>query len=132
MTDLLSNFVPLVPLVIAQIAPAESTRGEILTVLLGIAALAVIANTLAELWRNLTGKLKEQPPPGQTYIRILDCKETHAEINARFLRIEERADERSDALRKEIKTDIGGVHEKINAVISAVGELKGEIKRGLK
>jgi len=51
-------------------------------------------------------------------------------VHEELRRTEETHASRTEELRLEIKKDIGGVHEKINACSVAIGELRGELKEG--
>lgn len=123
MTDSISSSIGLAPLVLAQMPVAN--RSEVLIVLLGIAALAVIFNQVAAAWKTLTRGLKESPPPAQTYRALIDCDDRHDSIDQALT----AAAGRDEALRLEIKRDIGGVHEKINRAIECIGELRGAVMR---
>jgi hypothetical protein len=74
------------------------------------------------------------------YILREQCEKVHARMEAEFAqhsasrksiydRIEEmdgRAAARTEVLRKEVKEDIRGVHDRVNDVLHAVGRLEGK------
>jgi hypothetical protein len=51
-------------------------------------------------------------------------------VHEELRKTEEEHKERTDALRLEIKTDIGGVHEKINACAISIAEMRGLTEGG--
>ena len=131
MNNLLSTGLSLSPIMLAQFVPSAS-HSQILTVLLGGAALLVIANQAFSFWKNATGNLKEIPPPAQTYVPITRCAEEHKKnadehtsMAATLRTIGAEALQRSDAVRKEIKDDVKGIHARIDDVLKAVSRLEG-------
>jgi hypothetical protein len=101
MNDFASSTAALLPLVIAQV-PTASTD-QLLTVLLGSAALAVMANQGITLWRNVSGKsqkreldqpltVKEEEQYAlrnhehNAYLRREDCLVRHDQEEARLQR----------------------------------------------
>ena len=138
MSDSFSASVSLLPLVIAQVPGAE--RSEILTVLLGGAALAVIANQFVSLWRNATGRFKERDLPGPRVQTIEDCQELHTRLDATVRLMSEQHNNRTEQLRREIKADVAQVYERIEdktdginnrltSLFQAVGDIAGQVKR---
>jgi hypothetical protein len=129
MNNPISSFIALMPLAIGQM-PAAS-ESEIGRWLLAFAAVAVIANQGITFWKNISGGLKETPPPAQTYVQKTICKLLHIEIDKHHREETERidkAEENTEALRREIKDDIRGIHDRINLILCVVGELKGKLK----
>jgi hypothetical protein len=111
------------------------------SVLLAIFALAGGANQLLNLWRNLFREQK--PPAGELQGQVtalaqrMDKQEEEtleAERRRKYLheRIEEAKDlfgEKIDDTRKEIMTEVGHVHERVNQVLAAVSKLEGRISK---
>lgn len=101
------------------------TVGWICLALFGIAG---GLNNLLKLW----DRCKELPPPAQTYVAKSDCLAARAELHKRVERVEADLHE----IRAEMKRDRDAIlrageeravklHERINAVLAAVSELKG-------
>jgi len=129
MNNSISSFVSLTPLLLGQM-PAVSSS-ELGGWLLSAAAVAVIANQGMMFWKNISGGLKETPPPAQTYVQKTVCKLLHIGVETKIREQSERietAEENTEALRREIKDDVKGIHDRINIILEAVGELKGKVK----
>lgn len=85
---------------------------------------------------KLVGHFKEQPPPSTTYTTKVECRATHDGQHDRICRIEHESQKMRDEIRFEIsevsrlaEARTGGLHERINQVLAAVSELRGEIRR---
>lgn len=123
------NMLAILPLLLGQM-PAV-TSSELGGWLLSAAAMAVIANQGIAFWKNISGGLKEMPPPGETYVHKTVCKLLHIGVEKRLGEQSERigqSEEATEALRLEIKNDVRGIHDRINAILAALGELKGKFK----
>jgi hypothetical protein len=118
MNDFASSSAALLPMVIAQVPTASPD--QLLTVLLGSAALAVMANQGITLWRNVSGKSQKrelnQPLTVEAakefaeknhdhpqYMTRRECPERHAED-------ERRLKQQTD----EIKTSLAGISQKLS------------------
>lgn len=128
-------------LILAQLS--ERTADALVVWMVGGSAAIFAINQVLTFYK---AHIKEQPTPSDTYA----TKAEHAALAGRVDRMSseiaqafERLDhkrsvsiaglhtkvENSTAeIRREIKADIGGVHERINTVLSAVSEVKGAIK----
>ena len=137
MTDLLNTSTALLPLFIAQIPAAQ--KSDILTVLLGGAALAVIANQVFTLWKTATGKFQERNN-GQALVTAADCREEHNNLSQTLQTIDRAHATRTEELRKELKYDVAQIYTRIEAkadgtnnriaeLLRAVGDLGGQIKQ---
>lgn len=101
------TLIPLVPPILAQIPAA--TRSEIVTwIIAGAAVLAILKLAL-----DVYERLRTKPPPSETYVAKTDCRAAHKELTDCLERIEA---DRRDAFR-ELRTDIGGVHRRVDAVL---------------
>lgn len=109
MSDMVSNVAALLPMVIAQSAPDFSGRSEMMTVLLGGAALLVITNQAIVFFRNF----REQPPPAQTYATKIELQELEAQINLFNQQQEARASK---------------IHTRVDQVLAAVSRLEGKME----
>lgn len=139
MNDAFAGSIGLLPLIIAQVPGAD--RSEIITVLLGGAALAVIANQVFTLWRNATGRFQERSG-GPRAVTQEECREQHHQSANVMDRIDRAHAERTEHLRLEIKADVNGIYNRIseetrgmraelNLVSTGFGELRGMMKKML-
>lgn len=55
-------------------------------------------------------------------------REEHAFLHKRISDGDSSVELQIEALRKEIKEDVSGVHDRVNAVLAAVSELRGEVR----
>lgn len=122
MNNSITSFVSLAPLALGQMPAVSST--ELGSWLLAAAAVAVIANQAILLWRNISGGLKEMPPPADTYVTKTVCKIIHSEVAKNLAQNEDHI----EGLRREIKEDVKGIHNRINDVLTAVSRLQGHPK----
>lgn len=145
----LSTIAALLPLVIAQIAAsaqpatAQPTQQTLmLWWLLGAAGVAVLLNQIITAWRNLTGNLRESPPPATTYRKRDDCLAIHNELKADLGKLSSRIEITDADQRKIQREDINGVHRRIDALqqqlaahqsslSSSLDGLTGQIRRAL-
>lgn len=131
MNNTLSATSALLPCVIAQMPAASGS--QVLTVLLGGAALVVIANQVLTFWKRINPG--EQPVPAQTYVPIATCEKLHRAADA-------------DAVlrRKELLGEIMGIrtlienwrrdeeerarksHERINQLSDRVYKIDGTVE----
>lgn len=113
----MKNFIfPIAPLVLGQFPQVSAT--ELGGWLLCAACVLVILNQGADFWRK---NLKEKPTPADTYVDKTVCKIIHAEANKKL----EKSENSLEALRKEIKADVKGIHDRINDVLKAVSRMEG-------
>lgn len=130
MNDLLTPVSGLLPLVMAQIAsPGPDDRSLAVWWLLGLAAAAVIFNQLSDAWRKLTGRFKEREQPGPHYVLHSTCIDSHNKLEATLREIDEGHEERTEALRRELKADTGGVHKRVDEVLKAVSRVEGMLAK---
>jgi hypothetical protein len=137
MTSILSSISGILPLAIAGIAATQvpqvsnSPSSENLAIwwILGAAGAAVILNNILDAWRKITGNFKERESAGPEYVQKSDCKDVHKTMTDQWEEAEQRHTTRTESLRQEIKSDIKGVHKRIDEILSAVSELKGKIYR---
>ncbi len=122
MNSSISSFVALSPLILGQF-PAAS-ESEIGRWLLVAAAVAVIANQGITFWKNISGGLKEMPPPADTYVQKTVCKIIHTNTTQHLKEYREENQE----LRKKMSEDVKGIHERVDSILDAVGQLKGKVQ----
>jgi len=108
MSNLLLSASSLLPLVIAQAPPAAS-RGELMSVFLGIAALLVIANQAIMFSRNF----REQPPPAMTYATKVELQKLENDLRAFNQQQEERSSK---------------IHSRVDQVLAAVSRIEGVVE----
>ena len=128
---------PLLSAVLAQLAQVSqsaglaqvpaATRSDIVTVLLGGAALAVIANQVQQLWRSNTSAFRRESGTVEYQSRE-NCDKMHAGLGSQLSNMDRAATNRVDALRLEIKQDMGGVHRRVDEILAAVSDLAGQIR----
>jgi hypothetical protein len=111
----------------------EATPGEFLTVMSILAFLVAMGLGVKSL-------IKREPPLHREFVLRDDCEKQHLTVTTELTRqaasrkgiyekieeMDERAAVRTDALRKEVKDDIRGVHDRINDVLHALGRLEGK------
>ena len=129
---------PLLSAVLAQLAQVSqsaglaqvpaATRSDIVTVLLGGAALAVIANQVQQLWRSNTSAFRRESAGAVEYQSRENCDKMHAGLGSQLSNMDRAATNRVDALRLEIKQDMGGVHRRVDEILAAVSDLAGQIR----
>jgi hypothetical protein len=129
-------------LILAQLT--ERTADALVVWMVGGSAAIFAINQVLTFYK---AHIKEQPTPADTYA----TKAEHAELRGRVDRMGteihsafERLDQKRSVsiaglhtkveastaeIRREIKADLGGVHERISTVLTAVSELKGAIRR---
>lgn len=132
----------------AAAAPAAGGAGvTAIWWLLGAAGAAALFNQVAEAWQRLSGKAGrrdvQQPLEVKAYEefqRLSVCQRMHEQLDASLSRINEQHGNRTHELRHEIKADftalsgslaasLRGVHERVDTVLAAVSEVRGELKR---
>ena len=85
---------------------------------------------------KLLDRNREKPPPAETYTTLKECSVRHEAMTIRM----ERTENEVQAMRAEIKAELNqmtrldeerasGLHERINRVLEAVSELRGEMRR---
>jgi hypothetical protein len=85
---------------------------------------------------KLVDRNKEQPPPAATYVTLKECANRHEFTRALL----DRNDREIEAIKNQITCEVGevtrlaeartgGLHERINKVLEAVSELRGEVRR---
>jgi len=121
---LLSTTGSVLPIAIAALAPNDP--GIVLWWILGLAGFAALANQVITLFRNLTGSLKEQPPPSLTYQRKDECAQLHAGlmssirsvISEELRKVETQHEARTNQFREDLRHDIGGVHRRVDMILA--------------
>ena len=105
--------------------------------ILAFALFGAVAS-LTSIYKNVRGvspqPLRVQGEP--EYVTVAHCNATHdrnlrehGELHSRIGGVDRGAKANVDSLRLELKSDFKGVHDRINDVLAAVSELRGEIKR---
>ena len=126
MNDLLSSCVGLsLPLLTAQMPSTEQSAA--IWWLFGLAAVAIMFNQISSAWARLSGKFAERPSIEPRAVTELACKDRHAGLDARLVKMEERLQSSTEALRLEVKGDIKGVHSRVDDILGAVRELSGRL-----
>jgi hypothetical protein len=131
LSEHVSSALALTPLVLGQLLPQVSS-GELGQWIVVAAAAAVIANQGAALWKTLSGGLKEQPPPAETYMTKALCLAQHAGLDRRMESGSNRMsgiETSIKELRQEFKADMRGMHDRTNAILAGVARLEGRIER---
>lgn len=130
MNNALGATAALLPCVIAQVPVASGS--EVLTVLLGGAALVVIANQVLTFWKKINPG--EQPPPSQTYVSISACEKAHhaTEVEACERRKELLGEIKGirsviELFRKEDEERARNVHRRIDSISERTSELNGTL-----
>lgn len=100
--------------------------------LMALAGLGVAINQLLKL----VDRMKEKPPPAETYMTKAQCAVSHGETDRRLDRLECEVPEiRAEIRRMVIELDRKGeeravaIHNRINQLVEATGEMRGELKR---
>ncbi len=127
MSDTLSTLVGLSLPVLAQLAPAPDDRSAAIWWLVGLAAVAVAFNQIATAWGRLTDRFSSRPT-GAGLVTDDRCRFEHEKVGKAMERIDANHVARSEDLRQEIKSDIKGVHARIDDVLRAVSDIGGQIK----
>ena len=127
MNNTISSLASLLPLCMAQLPAAKPT--EIGTWLLSAAAVTVIASQGIALWNQITGRFKERETSGPSYVQVRDCTRSHTDLATTIEKQEDRHQQRTEALRLEIKNDIKGVHDRINEVLAGVSRVEGKVNQ---
>ena len=138
MHDAINSAFALLPIVLGISLGSESAT-PILWWILGLAGCAVAFNQVSQAWRRVTGGF-ETRAAGTEHRKRADCIEIHKTVTSSLKDIARDSAESDDRLRREIKTDIDGVHRRIDDVqkavskqgqdvMRAIGEVSGQIKR---
>lgn len=128
--------------ILAQLS--EQTADALVVWMVGGSAAIFAINQVLTFYK---AHIKEQPTPADTYA----TKAEHAELRTRVDRmsgeiaqafdrldhkrsvsiagLHTKVDQATAEIRREIKSDMGGVHDRLSTVLSAVSELKGSINR---
>jgi hypothetical protein len=125
MNDTLSNLLGLSLPIIAQLSP---DRGDAISWLVGLAAVAVAFNAITTAWGRLTGRFTENPL-GPRAVTEEQCHQQHVEAKRESERNEKEQAERTEALRLEIKSDVRGIHSRVDDILRAVAEVQGAMRR---
>ena len=96
--------------------------------ILGAAGAAVILKNLIDLWNSLTGRF-QQNQAGPDFITRAACHEAHTKVEDKIDEFEKKLEAKHTELRNIISKDVAGAHKRIDQVLAAVSELKGEVKR---
>lgn len=131
LSEPVSSALALTPLVLGQFLPSVSS-GELGQWIVVAAAVAIIANQGASLWKTMTGGLKEKPPPAETYMTKTLCASQHAGLERQMESGSNRMgglEASIKELRQEFKADMRGMHDRTNAILAGVARLEGRIER---
>lgn len=127
MNEAISTLTALAPAAVAQLSASDAS--PLVWWLVGLAAAAAIVNQVVLAIRNLSGKSvrdRDAVSPEQ-------CAARHASLDSRldvrFRDIERALIERDNALRAVLSQDVRGVHQRVDEVLGAVSEVRGELKR---
>jgi hypothetical protein len=113
-------------------------------VVVGLLALLPAIDTMRR-WFGGAAKREISPnplvvEPSKRYAEREDCMSRHDALDSRITTLEKRMDERMEGfrtelrsdlgeMRKEVRAQIGGVHQRVDTVLAAVSDVAGQIKR---
>lgn len=117
--------------------------GPLVQWIIGGSAVMFLLNQVLTFYKQ---HIREQPTPSNTYATKEEMKFAHgrisrerAEINAALAKFETEQEKQREQLdlvitelRKELKEENGGLHERLTDIIQGMGELKGRIDQALK
>lgn len=126
---LFSNIVPFLPFPLAQLAAPQAND---LFIWLGCAAfVVVIFNQASQAWRTMTGSLKENPTPRDTYQTMAMCRTLHEQSKEQTTRMEIQFDQRMTGiarsvhdLRLELKNDMAAWAKKSDDILTSLIRLE--------
>jgi len=107
---------------------------------LTISLLAVVITTLTAVWNSLSNRRQKRevtfgfdPAPKSDFEKhVADNKHEHELLFSKIGKVEkthvERCDLNMGGLRAEFSTSIRNLHNRLNEVLEAVAEVRGEIK----
>ena len=120
----LNDPISLGPFILAAIAPPADDRSMAVWWLLGLAAAALIFNQVADAWGKLTGRFSRDASPEGGFRSRKDCIEIHQQLNQNREKVQDSLMNADTELRKEIREDITGVHKRLDAVLTALVEIR--------
>ena len=95
-----------------------------------------LLNQVLTFWKE---HMREQPTPADTYATKEEHDALIAEVDARFDKLNEdrrrnvtELHSKIDDMRREVKTDVHGVHDRITALLASFSEVKGAVTSHLK
>jgi hypothetical protein len=104
--------------------------------LLGGSAALFLLNQALTFWKD---HMREQPAARDTYATKEDHEALIAEVDARFEKLNEdrrrnvtELHGKIDDMRREVKSDVHGVHDRITALLASFSEVKGAVTNHLK
>jgi hypothetical protein len=137
-TSTISTLSALALPVVAQLNAPEGGSAAVWW-LVGLACVATASNQVFALWRTATGRFAEREG-GPRNPTAQECEGRHYALATVLERMDREHAIRTEELRKEIKTDIGAVYQRIEDkftglgermvnMSTAMGEVRGEMKR---
>lgn len=144
MSESLSGIIGLSLPFLAQLAPAPAgaptEHSAAIWWLMGLAAVAVAFNAISSAWERLSGRFAERRGDGPEYQRREDCMAMHNGLTDVMQRINREHAERTEILRREIKSDMSSVYDRIESKTDGInnrltgisqfmGEIAGQVKR---
>lgn len=130
------------PALVAQVTPSSLVPAPFLTLLWIATALLVVAmliNQGVPAWQRLMGRFSTDAPEGGYRTRH-DCIGIHKSLNEHRQQITQQLMDADKQVRAELKTDIAGLHRRIDNVqaqvaatgekmIAAVSQLSGQVQQ---
>ena len=112
-------------MVLAQSGVGATELGQWLLV---AAAAAVIANQGTTCFKNLiAGLQKKHTPRSEGMPDMAFCDERHHDIDGRITGLDRILSSKLDAMRTEMKSDLKGVHSRVDDVMKGVARIEGKI-----
>jgi len=96
-----------------------------------LVAMLPAAKVVSDWIRPSARRISPQPlevTASPMYQTLRVCERVHDELNADLKRIDAKPASSVEALRHEIKSDIGSVHRRIDTLVETVSEMRGEIR----
>ena len=150
MNSIIPTISGLLPLAIGAVAAPQDTETTVAVWwIIGAAGAAALFNQLVSAWNNLTGRFKSEGT-GPEYVTRVNCHEAHQKTEAvlkasdaqreksiadleekienTFNRLDEKLESKQNEMRTIVRADISGVHQRVDAILAAVSELKGKVE----
>lgn len=123
----------------ASLPGVDPTAGAVIVWVWGAVGVAFGANALFSLWKNLTGGLKEQPPPVSTYRTLAACESLHSASEKRAEGIETLVHNEFATFRAclathntEAESRASKIHARIDALVTFVHTNAGRLDEHLR
>jgi len=111
----------------------ESPLAVAVVILGAVAFILKIANEAATFWQRMTGTLKENPPPAQTYRTRTDCIAIHEKDRSWLKDVEKTSRRDLKVETKDLHERIDTLHDSMNSqfkeVAGQLGNISGQIKK---